>query len=175
MRKIIWQKNDFNPKDYIASLDPEDDVQKTMVNTFFGIESVLDPYASVNQLEVISFHTNFNISELVKNQIKTTPGVEFCRILSRYRGVMSVGMCFDHDTVKAEIEARLIGPSDLDDIRQMLTDQYNDDGTGYVLYERDGKITFKTEDEEDYEVQRSILQESFEKHGGKIFKSPDQG
>ncbi len=49
-------------------------------------------------------HTNFNISEAVRDQIKRAPGVEVLMIPTRYRFIIAIGQAFDEDAVKKEID-----------------------------------------------------------------------
>ncbi len=54
-------------------------------------------------------HTNFNITEEVKDKINKTEGVEILKIYSRYRFFVGVGRMFDFKDVRKNIEEQLIG------------------------------------------------------------------
>lgn len=53
-------------------------------------------------------HTNFDITETIKNAINKVEGVEVLKIHSRYRFFIGVGKMFDFKEVRKEIENRLI-------------------------------------------------------------------
>lgn len=53
-------------------------------------------------------HTNFDITERIKNAINKIEGVEVLKIYSRYRFFIGVGKMFDFKDVRKEIEAELI-------------------------------------------------------------------
>ena len=52
-------------------------------------------------------HTNFNITEEVKNQLCDTEGVEILKICSRYRFFVGIGRMFDFTEVRDNIEKTL--------------------------------------------------------------------
>ena len=49
-------------------------------------------------------HTNFNLTEHIKNELDSVEGVELLRIFSRYRFLVGVGRMFDFTEVRKEIE-----------------------------------------------------------------------
>ena len=49
-------------------------------------------------------HTNFNLTEHIKNELDRVEGVELLRIFSRYRFLVGVGRMFDFTEVRKEIE-----------------------------------------------------------------------
>jgi hypothetical protein len=53
-------------------------------------------------------HTNFDITEKIKNTINKIEGVEALKVYSRYRFFIGVGKMFDFKEVRKEIENRLI-------------------------------------------------------------------
>lgn len=53
-------------------------------------------------------HTNFDITERIKNAINKIEGVEVLKIYSRYRFFIGVGRMFDFKDVRKEIELQLI-------------------------------------------------------------------
>lgn len=53
-------------------------------------------------------HTNFDITEKIKNAINKIEGVEVLKIYSRYRFFVGVGRMFDFKDVRKEIELQLI-------------------------------------------------------------------
>jgi len=53
-------------------------------------------------------HTNFNITEGIKDQLNETDGIEVLRVCSRYRFFIGVGRMFDFKEVRQKIEDILI-------------------------------------------------------------------
>ena len=49
-------------------------------------------------------HTNFNLTESLKNELDSIEGVELLKIFSRYRFLVGVGKMFDFSEVRREIE-----------------------------------------------------------------------
>ena len=52
-------------------------------------------------------HTNFNITNTVKEELNKIDGVEILRICSRYRFFVGVGKMFDFASVRRDIENKL--------------------------------------------------------------------
>ena len=53
-------------------------------------------------------HTNFNITEGIKDQLNETDGIEVLRVCSRHRFFIGVGRMFDFKEVRQKIEDILI-------------------------------------------------------------------
>jgi len=49
-------------------------------------------------------HTNFNLTENIKNELDGVEGVELLKVFSRYRFLVGVGRMFDFKEVRREIE-----------------------------------------------------------------------
>ena len=52
-------------------------------------------------------HTNFNLTERIKNQLDKIEGVELLKICSRYRFLVGVGRMFDFKDVRRKIESKI--------------------------------------------------------------------
>ena len=52
-------------------------------------------------------HTNFNLTERIKNQLDNIEGVELLKICSRYRFLVGVGRMFDFKDVRRKIESKI--------------------------------------------------------------------
>mgnify|MGYP001495324818 CR=1 FL=1 len=52
-------------------------------------------------------HTNFNLTENIKNQLDNIEGVELLKICSRYRFLVGVGRMFDFKDVRRKIESKI--------------------------------------------------------------------
>jgi len=53
-------------------------------------------------------HSNFDITETIKDELEETSGVEVLKIQSRYRFFIGVGKMFDFQDVRKEIESNLL-------------------------------------------------------------------
>lgn len=53
-------------------------------------------------------HTNFDITETIKNKIEKNNGVEILKIHSRYRFFIGVGKMFNFSEVRKEIESNTL-------------------------------------------------------------------
>ncbi len=49
-------------------------------------------------------HTNFNLTESIRDELDSVEGVELLKIFSRYRFLVGVGRMFDFKEVRKEIE-----------------------------------------------------------------------
>jgi hypothetical protein len=176
MRKIKWSEQPFDAQEYLKQMAPteETDLSRTLIPTMFGLESVIDPYASVYHLKIYKGDTNFTVTENIVNLIRTTPGVEFFRAISRYRFVVAFGVCFDAGECKTEIETRILNDPELEKLNDILEELKlgkEIDDIDYVLYARDGKITYKTSDQDGFEHYVENLQTAYDKHGGRFYRS----
>jgi hypothetical protein len=60
--------------------------------------------AFANNFDCWIGHTNFNITEDIKNKLNTIDGVEVLKIMSRYRFFVGIGRMFDFKEVREQIE-----------------------------------------------------------------------
>ena len=56
-------------------------------------------------------HTNFNLTEKIKNQLDRIEGVELLKVYSRYRFLVGIGRMFDFKDVRRKIETKICGNS----------------------------------------------------------------
>lgn len=54
-------------------------------------------------------HTNFDLTNDIKNKLDKVPGIELLKICSRYRFFIGVGQMFDFKDVRNNIENEIIG------------------------------------------------------------------
>lgn len=130
--KIGWQKYEDMLKDQLnspfASLVATNQLQ--MVNdeeeeeNEFDLSMIQDPeqdvvvipvpdsfYEQINLLTNYDCwigHTNFDITETIKNKIEKTNGVEILKIHSRYRFFIGIGKMFNFSEVRKEIESNTL-------------------------------------------------------------------
>lgn len=53
-------------------------------------------------------HTNFNLTEEIKNHLNRIEGIEVLKICSRYRFFIGIGKMFDFKQVRKDIETKLM-------------------------------------------------------------------
>ncbi len=133
-KKILWVKCDWFHDDEENEKDDEsnnfDSYQEESHQSIpkmigFGPSVIVTPFGQVNEDDVMNpifdtdfyqGHTNFNLSKTVLEHITKVEGVEFLKIISRYRFVVGVGMLFNASEVKAEIEKSLDVKTEVDKI-----------------------------------------------------------
>tara|TARA_R100000995_G_scaffold70108_1_gene38698 strand:- start:604 stop:1032 length:429 start_codon:yes stop_codon:yes gene_type:complete len=71
-------------------------------------EDLLKEAAVLSSFDCWIGHSNFNITETIKNELEKTSGVEVLKIQSRYRFFIGVGRMFDFQDVRKEIESNLL-------------------------------------------------------------------
>jgi hypothetical protein len=88
-------------------LEPDGKILDTPFGLFI-LDDDLNPY---KQFEFWVGHTNFDITQEVKDIIMTTPGVEVFELVSRYRFIIGVGQLFAFHDVRASLQEQLCGTS----------------------------------------------------------------
>jgi len=128
MKKIGWQKyedmleqqlhspllqifyNSYHTMEDLEEFD-EEEIEEIMKQADQQVVPV-DPKLLENVTLTSNFdcwmgHTNFNITDSIKQQLNKIDGVEILRICSRYRFFVGVGKMFDFATVRRNIEDKL--------------------------------------------------------------------
>lgn len=79
--------------------------QPNFITTNLGQVPILSPEKIQEQYNLWYGHTNFDITQEVKNKIEAVPGVEILRLLSRYRFLIGIAKnpCFTTVEVKNQI------------------------------------------------------------------------
>jgi hypothetical protein len=83
-------------------------------------------------------HINFDLTKDIVEKVSKIPGVEYLRPISRYRFIMGIGMLFDKDETKQEVEMTLGIMEDehpiVSAIKEDLSIKYgNESWAGYVF------------------------------------------
>lgn len=134
MKKTIgWQKYEDHLDKQISSPFLQNLMTKLMTNRFIdensddedvdensvldeSHQSVMMPISPqlINDIQVISTfdcwigHTNFNLTNSIKDKLNKVDGVELLKIYSRYRFLIGVGHMFNFKEVRKNIEKTLI-------------------------------------------------------------------
>ena len=114
-----------------------------ILNTKFGLLSIMDHTMACNAFDVWILHTKFDINEEAANLIEKCPGVETLEILTRYRCKIgfNISGLFNNTEVKKNIEKLLVipdGKSELEKLKDTLSIQSNK----WVLYIGPGDQVF---------------------------------
>tara|TARA_R100000008_G_C3547637_1_gene148484 strand:+ start:106 stop:552 length:447 start_codon:yes stop_codon:yes gene_type:complete len=70
-------------------------------------ETLASEIALANTFDCWIGHTNFNVTEKVKNELDSIDGVEMLKVFSRYRFLIGVGRMFNFADVRKNIENTL--------------------------------------------------------------------
>lgn len=97
--------------DQEENFDIEDDNQENGVIISIP-ESLSSEIQLTTNFDCWVGHTNFNITEQLKEKINRIEGVEVLKIYSRYRFFIGVGKMFEFKDVRKDIESQLTGNTD---------------------------------------------------------------
>tara|TARA_R100001244_G_scaffold131750_1_gene105655 strand:- start:660 stop:1109 length:450 start_codon:yes stop_codon:yes gene_type:complete len=70
-------------------------------------ESISTEIALANNFDCWVAHTNFNLTESIKNELDKVEGIEILKIFSRYRFLIGVGKMFAFKDVRKTVETKL--------------------------------------------------------------------
>ena len=113
------QQVDEEKAEFLKEAD-EDDIAQMVENgemipvqqvmqTPFGLWQVDDAMNPFRQFKFWMGHTNFSIGQNAELILRSMPGVEVLKILTRYRFIIGVGELFDIRNVRTQIEEALCG------------------------------------------------------------------
>jgi hypothetical protein len=68
---------------------------------------VIDDISMLANFDCWIGHTNFDITQRIKDKLNTIPGVEVLKIFSRYRFFVGIGQMFDFQNVRHDINKEL--------------------------------------------------------------------
>lgn len=134
-KKIGWQKyEDFLEKQFsspllntilqniaMQNLTLEDDLQDEEVeeeiqekdtshlNMMLPVtRQLIEDVTMLSNFDCWIAHTNFDITQKIKDRLNSIPGIELLKICSRYRFFIGIGQMFDFKEVRNKIEESLI-------------------------------------------------------------------
>ena len=70
-------------------------------------ENLAGEIAIASNFECWVAHTNFNLTEKIKDQLDKIEGIELLKVFSRYRFLVGVGKMFDFSDVRRSIEKKI--------------------------------------------------------------------
>ena len=149
-KSLMWVKCDFNNDDVDDDFDDDDEDGEfegsysedkpqsspfrmmglnipTVIPTPFGPVSQDDSTNPMLDTEFFIGHTNFNLSKEILVDISKVEGVEFLKVMSRYRFIVGIGAMFDPDEVRVGIEVSMgVTSIDYDKIMEKSPQVAND-------------------------------------------------
>lgn len=97
--------NDEDGIDMEMQVQPgELDQQPIMLNLD---ENISTEIALANNFDCWVAHTNFNLTESIKNELDRVEGIEILKIFSRYRFLIGIGKMFEFTDVRKNVETKL--------------------------------------------------------------------
>lgn len=72
-------------------------------------KELIDDISMLSNFDCWIGHTNFDLTNDIKNRLDKVPGIELLKICSRYRFFIGVGQMFDFKDVRNNIENEIIG------------------------------------------------------------------
>ena len=142
-----------------------------LVQTPFGLFRVNDVFNPLKQYVWWIGHTNFNVSPKVGNILNDTPGVEWVKVISRYRFLIAVGKAFEFSDVRASIEESLeVLSTKLDEI-ELISELQEKHAKWAVFFFNDETYDVIVDSEFDEEIDRFI--ELQENNKGKLLTHND--
>lgn len=123
-RKIGWQKYEdviqsemYSPianmlfDDIASEIEEEeefDEQQTQSQETLFVPKNFYETISLMSRFDCWIGHTNFNITNSVKNKLNEVDGIEVLNIFSRYRFFIGIGKMFNFSDVRKDIEKIII-------------------------------------------------------------------
>jgi len=108
------EEEDIDEEEYQDSYNEDGPTIPKIIG--FGPSIIVTPFGPVNEDDIMNpvfdteffqCHTNFNLSKKILEDITKVEGVEFLKVMSRYRFIIGIGIMFDSDKVKSEIDKSL--------------------------------------------------------------------
>lgn len=189
MRQVIWQKLSFDfPIDEEPTLEHEHEDNGYNDTKFMPFRMLSQPksFAALtnmgqlpNDFNFWIGHCNFNVSESAAFIVGRWPGVEFFRVTSRYRFVISIGLAFTPSLVMSEIQKALCAePYSMIDIdnevklsaQKIITSHKHKACVLYIA--QNGEIDYKIANRQEDLKEAVLLYEAAKaKFGGYVIKS----
>lgn len=89
-------------------MDSEEEDSMTNVSLFPVSPQLLEDMAMLSNYECWVGHTNFDITEEMKEILNSIDGIEVMKVCSRYRFFIGIGQMFSFKNVRGDIEKALI-------------------------------------------------------------------
>jgi len=103
--------DDEDEEENNLSFDSEEDDEELKDKSMVMMpmtENILQELSIVSNFDCWLAHTNFDVTNGIKEKLNIIPGVEVLKIFSRYRFFVGIGKLFDFAEVRKNIENEII-------------------------------------------------------------------
>jgi len=105
----IQELEDFTEEEIEELMKSQAVEQAHQENTMIPVDDkLIENINLVANFDCWMGHTNFNITEDIKDELDKTEGVEVLKICSRYRFFVGIGKMFDFTDVRKKIEQSIL-------------------------------------------------------------------
>lgn len=105
MQNLTLEDDEESEEEYLA----EEEKDTSHLNMMLPItRQLIEDITMLSNFDCWIAHTNFDITQKIKDKLNSTPGIELLKICSRYRFFIGIGQMFDFKEVRSKIEESLI-------------------------------------------------------------------
>ena len=104
VENLILASQEEDEEDTDTSYQKEDDSKAI----FSFPENIVKEATLASMFDCWIGHTNFNITEDIKNKVNRIDGVEILKIYTRYRFFIGIGKMFEFSKVREDIEKTIL-------------------------------------------------------------------
>lgn len=153
---------------------------ENVISTPFGLWRVDDTMNPYKQFKLWMGNTNFTITKKVVDAIRTIPGIEILKVLTRYKFIVGVGQLFEFKDVRTAIEKALSCHTELislikdDKVKQQVMDLQNQlsQYKKWAIYVfPNGQLDFTTSNEEDYNKKLGLFRQAVDYSNGILIEN----
>ena len=106
MQNLTLEDDEESEEEYLAE---EEEKDTSHLNMMLPItRQLIEDITMLSNFDCWIAHTNFDITQKIKDRLNSTPGIELLKICSRYRFFIGIGQMFDFKEVRSKIEESLI-------------------------------------------------------------------
>lgn len=120
-QNVMMRNKNFNTEqgdendESLEHEDDDDDVMSSLGLMMPISKELIDDISMLSNFDCWIGHSNFDLTNDIKNKLDKVPGIELLKICSRYRFFIGVGQMFDFKDVRNNIEKELIGEENNND------------------------------------------------------------
>lgn len=108
--KMLQQPEEYDDEELAEMLENEGISQEIQPNFMVPVdEKLMENITLMTNFDCWMGHTNFNLTESIRDKLNEMEGVEVLKICSRYRFFVGIGRMFDFKEVRKDIENTFTG------------------------------------------------------------------
>ena len=108
LQNRVLNSNIDDGSDDLEEINDEDMLGQQMPLVFPMSQKLLEDIHIISNFDCWVGHTNFDVTNKIKDKLDKIPGVELLKICSRYRFFIGIGNMFDFSEVRKNIEKELL-------------------------------------------------------------------